>query len=323
MDFTAIGQCIKEEFSDFERRYSDCLPQGEDTLGLLADYVLNQKGKRLRPLISLLIAKTCGGVTDATFRAAIILELLHTASLVHDDVLDESDLRRGQPTVNSKWDNRTAILFGDYIYGRCLHLIETKEDFELLGIYSKIAMELPQGEFLQKDVSVSQNCSQEAYFEIIDRKTASLFGAAAYVGAKTAKGGKDYSKGAEKFGRLLGRAFQIKDDILDLKINSNSGKGYGNDIKEKKITLPVIFLLDSLSEGEKRRLLEFIARDEKTERQIRELIEALHGTDCLQKSDDVVKRYSKMAVEQLQTLPENDYRIKLGELTESLISRNV
>ncbi len=323
MDFTTIEQCVKEEFADFECRYLNCLPQGEGTLGLLADYVLNQKGKRLRPLLSILLAKTCGRVTEATFRAAIILELLHTASLVHDDVLDQSNVRRGKPTVNSKWDNRTAILFGDYVYGRCLNLIETKEDFELLGIYSKIAMELPMGEFLQKDVSESQDCSKETYFEIIDRKTASLFGASAFVGAKTAEGEKDYSKEAEKFGRLLGRAFQIKDDILDLDINSNSGKGYGNDIKEKKITLPIIFLLESLSEEEKKQLLEFIARDEKTDKQIRKLIEALHGTNCLQKASEVVEQYSKMAIEQLDTLPKNDYRIKLGELTESLISRNV
>lgn len=323
MNLVELSQCVEQEFTLFDSKFSACLPNGDDTLGRLSDYALCQKGKRLRPLVSFLIAKTCGGASEATYRAAVILELLHTASLVHDDVLDESKLRRGKRTINDIWDNKTAILFGDYIYGVCLHLIETKEDFELLDIYSKIARELPQGELLQKDVTDSMNCSEETYFNIIDGKTASLFGASAYVGAKTAKGSKDYSKEAEQFGRMLGRAFQIRDDILDLTLETDSGKGHGNDIKEKKITLPIIFLLKELGQEEKSRLLEFIAGDDKTDDDIARLLKSIQNTDCLNKAEQQVIRYSQMAKQHLQTLPENDYRKKLEDLTDYLVLRNL
>lgn len=323
MNLVELSRCVEQEFALFDSKFRACLPDCGGTLGSLSDYVLHQKGKRLRPLISFLIAKTCGGASKSTYRAAVILELLHTASLVHDDVLDESKLRRGQRTINDIWDNKTAILFGDYVYGVCLHLIETKEDFELLSIYSKIARELPQGELLQKDVADSMNCNEEAYFKIIDGKTASLFGASAYVGAKTAKGTKDYSKEAEQFGRTLGRAFQIRDDILDLTLDTDSGKGHGNDIKEKKITLPIIFLLKELGQAEKRQLLEFIAREGKTDAEIDRLLRRVQSTDCLNKAEQEVIRYSQMAKQHLQSLPENDYRKKLEDLTDCLVLRNL
>ncbi|MEE0947884.1 MAG: polyprenyl synthetase family protein [Bacteroidales bacterium] len=323
MSLEAISLCVKEEFVSFENRFRDCMPCGEGTIGLLTEHVLSQKGKRLRPLVSFLVAKACGQVTESTYRAAIILELLHTASLVHDDVLDESDLRRDKPTINRLWGNKTAILFGDYIYGKCLHLIETKKDFELLEIYSKVARELPQGELLQKDISESQDYGKESYFRVIDRKTASLFGASAYIGAKTATEEKDYSFDAEQFGRLLGRAFQIRDDMLDFDMSSIGGKGFGNDIKEKKITLPLIFLLESLNESDREYLLGFIAREDKTEREIKALIEAVCESDCLDKSEEEVRRYSLLAKEHLQLLPDNEYRKKLEELTDYLVLRKL
>lgn len=323
MSLTEFSACVEKEFDLFESKFKACMSYGEGTLGNLVDHVFSRRGKRLRPLVSFLVSKTCGTITEATYRAAIILELLHTASLIHDDVLDESYLRRGKPTVNKLWGNRTAILFGDYIYGKCLQLIETKEDFGLLEIYSKVAKELPQGELLQKDISESQDCSQESYFDVIDRKTASLFGASAYIGAKTSDSSEDYSSVAEEFGRLLGRAFQIRDDILDFDITSAGGKGFGNDIKEQKITLPLIFMLDKLSNSEKERLLRFIASNDKSEEEIKTLIKAVCETDSLCKAEQVVEYYSNMAKQQLRLLPDNEYRKKLENLTDYLILRNL
>lgn len=322
MDLKHIGDRVEGHLDLLERKFSECLPEREGTLGCLSEYVTKRKGKRLRPLVTFLMAEACGGVSDATFRSALILELLHTASLVHDDVIDEGEQRRGAATVNKKWDNRTAILLGDYIYGRCLSLIETKEDFKLLGIYAKIAMELPKGELLQKDASEAASHDEVSYFEIIDGKTASLFGASAYLGAKTAKGEKDYSSWAEEFGRLLGRAFQIKDDILDLSLDNNTGKTCANDIREKKITLPLIHLLNEVSEKEKGRILAFISQDEKSETDIRSLISYLHTTDCILRTEKEVRRYSQEAKRVLQSLPLNDYRKKLEDLTELLVLRN-
>ncbi len=318
-----LRQEVEREIACFEEKFLACMPFGDDTIGALTKYVLSQKGKRVRPLISFLVAKLCGGVSEATYRAAIILELLHTASLVHDDVLDESSLRRGKPTVNKIWGNKTAILFGDYIYGKCLQLIETQEDFDLLPIYSKIARELPQGELLQKELSDSQSYEEKSYFGVIDRKTASLFGASAYVGAKTAESKEDYSSSAESFGRLLGRAFQIQDDILDFDLSSKSGKGFGNDIKERKITLPLIFLLQSLEEKERKHLLDFLALEQKSEDSIRLLIESVEKYGCLEKAQEQVAYYSAKAKEALLLLPDNEFREKLEQLTDCLIGREL
>lgn len=318
-----LRQGVEREIACFEEKFLACMPCGDDTIGALTKHVLSQKGKRLRPLISFLVAKVCGGVSEATYRAAIILELLHTASLVHDDVLDESSLRRGKPTINRIWGNKTAILFGDYIYGKCLQLIETQEDFDLLPIYSKIARELPQGELLQKELSDSQSYEEKAYFDVIDRKTASLFGASAYVGAKTAESKEDYSNSAERFGRLLGRAFQIQDDILDFDLSCKSGKGFGNDIKERKITLPLIFLLQTLEEKERKRLLDFLALEQKSEDSIKALIESVGEYGCLKKAQEQVAYYSLEAKKALLDLPNNEFREKLGQLTDCLIGREL
>ena len=323
MDLTRFSQCVEREFALFEEKFRECLPCFEGTMGQMSEYVFRQKGKRLRPLISFLTAKACGEVNGATYRAAVVLELLHTASLVHDDVLDESNLRRNAPTVNNIWGNRAAILFGDYIYGRCLQLIETKEDFELLSIYSKVARELPQGELLQKDLSEAQNHDINSYFAVIDRKTASMFGAAAYIGAKTACQDARYVKAAEQFGRLMGRAFQIRDDILDFDTSCTSGKGFGNDIKEKKITLPVIFWIDTLGQKEKEELLAFVAKDKKSQQEILSFVERLKTTDCLNKAGQQVGKYSSLAKEQLKQLPDNEYRKQLEDLTDCLVERDL
>ena len=323
MDLTRFSQCVEREFALFETKLRECLPCFDGTMGQMSEYVLRQKGKRLRPLISFLTAKTCGEVNEATYRAAVVLELLHTASLVHDDVLDESNLRRNLPTANNIWGNKAAILFGDYIYGKCLQLIETKEDFELLSIYSKVARELPQGELLQKDLSEAQNHDINSYFAVIDRKTASMFGAAAYTGAKTSCRNASYVEAAEQFGRLLGRAFQIKDDILDFDTSCTSGKGFGNDIKEKKITLPVIFWIDTLGQKEKEELLAFVAKDKKSQQEILSFVERLKTTDCLNKAGQQVGKYSSLAKEQLKQLPDNEYRKQLEDLTDCLVERDL
>ena len=323
MDLTRFSQCVEREFALFETKLREYLPCFDGTMGQMSEYVLRQKGKRLRPLISFLTAKTCGEVNEATYRAAVVLELLHTASLVHDDVLDESNLRRNLPTANNIWGNKAAILFGDYIYGKCLQLIETKEDFELLSIYSKVARELPQGELLQKDLSEAQNHDINSYFAVIDRKTASMFGAAAFTGAKTACRNASYVEAAEQFGRLLGRAFQIKDDILDFDTSCTSGKGFGNDIKEKKITLPVIFWIDTLGQKEKEELLAFVAKDKKSQQEILSFVERLKTTDCLNKAGQQVGKYSSLAKEQLKQLPDNEYRKQLEDLTDCLVERDL
>lgn len=322
MDIKEYAKCIEEELKTFDAMYQECKQSDVDMLTDILSYSLSQKSKKLRPLITLLVAKTCGGISKSTYRSAIIMELLHTASLAHDDVLDESDLRRNQPTINAKWGNNAAILYGDYLFGKSLQLIHTKEDFELLPIYSKVARELPMGELLQKEISENSDISRESYYKVIDNKTSSLLGASAYIGAKTAITNEDYSQIAEEFGRLLGRAFQIKDDILDFQINETSGKKYGNDIKECKFTLPMLDYIDSLEENIKQEVINFVKQEEKSEEEILKLVLSVIESGSLNKTEEEVKYYSNKAKEQLQFLPSNEYRKILENLVETLINRN-
>lgn len=322
MEIKDIAKFIENELNTFEVMYQECKTSDVGMLSDILSYSLSQKSKKIRPLITLLVAKACGGVSDSTFRSAIIVELLHTASLAHDDVLDNSDLRRNQPTINSRWGNNAAILYGDYLFGKSLQLIHTKEDFELLPIYSKIARELPMGELLQKDILEKGDISRQSYFNVIDFKTSSLLGASAYIGAKTAQTDKDYTLYAEEFGRLLGRAFQIKDDILDFAISQTSGKKFGNDIKECKFTLPILDYIEQLEESVKLNAINFVKQKDKSDEEVLKFVMDIAESGSLKKTEEQVKYYSNKAKEILKHLPENQYREVLEQLVETLIERN-
>lgn len=322
MELKDIAKSIEKELNTFELMYQECKTNDVEMLSDILTYSLSQKSKKIRPLLTILVAKACGGLSDSTYRSAIIVELLHTASLAHDDVLDNSDLRRNQPTINSRWGNNAAILYGDYLFGKSLQLIHTKEDFDLLPIYSKIARELPMGELLQKDVLEKGDTSREAYFNVIDYKTSSLLGASAYIGAKTATTKQDYTKYAEEFGRLLGRAFQIKDDILDFEISQVNGKKYGNDIKECKLTLPILDYIDTLDEEIKLNVIDFVKQKDKSDEDVLQLVLDVVNSGSLTKTEEKVKYYSDKAKEVLSNLPENQYRKTLEQLVEILIKRN-
>ena len=322
MEIKDIAKSIEKELNTFELMYQECKTNDVEMLSDILTYSLSQKSKKIRPLLTILVAKACGGLSDSTYRSAIIVELLHTASLAHDDVLDNSDLRRNQPTINSRWGNNAAILYGDYLFGKSLQLIHTKEDFELLPIYSKIARELPMGELLQKDVLEKGDTSREAYFNVIDYKTSSLLGASAYMRAKTATTKQDYTKYAEEFGRLLGRAFQIKDDILDFEISQVNGKKYGNDIKECKLTLPILDYIDTLDEEIKLNVIDFVKQKDKSDEDVLQLVLDVVNSGSLTKTEEKVKYYSDKAKEVLSNLPKNQYRKILEQLVEILIKRN-
>lgn len=321
MRLQQISDCVSSEFEEFDRLYSHSVSLEKGTLGQALNYVLSQQGKRIRPLLIILMAKACGRVTDSTYRSAVILELLHTASLVHDDVLDKSETRHNRPTVSRKWGNNTAVLLGDYLYGLCLQIIKTQEDFELMSIYSRIARELPMGEILQKDISERQDVSLDSYYEVIRYKTASLFAAACHIGARTSQAQKDYVPVAEDFGRNLGMAFQIRDDILDFDTRGGSGKGFGNDIYEKKITLPLIFHLETLSSIERSRLFSFIRQDEKEDGKVLAFVNEVLLSGALEKAEQLVEFYSEKAKKSLLSLPESEYRDCLGDLVDCLVSR--
>lgn len=316
-----ITDPIQHYLELFDKRFSESLELEGFFIDDIIKYILEKRGKKIRPILTFLSANICGGVTSQTIRCALILELLHTASLVHDDVIDQSDKRRGDNTLNKLWGNNTAVLFGDYLYGKCLELIETQSDFNLLPKFAKIGSELPLGELLQKEVSEGVDYSEETYYKVIGKKTAAMMEVSAELGAISAGATKEEINSLKTFGFYMGLAFQVMDDILDFSPEFNTGKPYGNDIKEKKKTLPLIYLLNDSSQEEKDEILKFINQEEKSEKEILELIEKVNKGGYLEKADEKVQSFCKLAEIQLNGFKDSESKTGLIELLYSLANR--
>lgn len=321
MVLNTIIEPIEKELELFENKLLSTTRKEGFFIDDISAHVFNNQGKRIRPIITLLSASLVGEINEKTIRSAIILELLHTASLIHDDVLDQSDLRRGVETVSTKWGNNSAILFGDYLYSKCLELIETKEDFNLIPIYAKVGRDLPLGELMQKDISEKLDYSVDSYFSIINKKTASLLQASAEVGVMTTNTNSEHLDSLSQFGLNLGLAFQIKDDILDFN-NQNTGKPIGNDIREKKITLPLIYFLNDQSEEKRKEILELIKKDDKTDEEAQGLIDVVSSGVYLDIAQKKVEKYSNISKEHLSKLPDSKHKEGLLELVDYLLNRN-
>ncbi len=321
MVLNTIIEPIEKELELFENKLLSTTRKEGFFIDDISAHVFNNQGKRIRPIITLLSASLVGEINEKTIRSAIILELLHTASLIHDDVLDQSDLRRGVETVSTKWGNNSAILFGDYLYSKCLELIETKEDFNLIPIYAKVGRDLPLGELMQKDISEKLDYSVDSYFSIINKKTASLLQASAEVGVMTTNTNSEHLDSLSQFGLNLGLAFQIKDDILDFN-NQNTGKPIGNDIREKKITLPLIYFLNDQSEEKRKEILELIKKDDKTDEEAQGLIDVVSSGVYLDMAQKKVEKYSNISKEHLSHLPDSKHKESLLELADYLLNRN-
>lgn len=244
MDFlSSIRQPIANEFNDFVSLFNDSLQNEDRLLGLVLSHIRNRGGKRMRPLLVLLAAKAYGEVNEATLNAAIGVELLHTASLVHDDVVDESSERRGQPSVNAIYNNKVSVLVGDYLLSTSmLHFSKTR-NWEIIRTLATLCQTLSSGEVLQLENIQNTDVSEEIYYKIIHRKTASLFETCAVVGALSVGASEEDKEKARQFGYDLGMIFQIRDDIFDYYESKEIGKPTGNDMAEGKLTLPIIYAL--------------------------------------------------------------------------------
>lgn len=321
MHIKNITDPIQEYLDLFDKKFSESLELEGFFIDDIIKYILEKKGKKIRPILTFLAAKIAGGITSQTIRCALILELLHTASLVHDDVVDESDKRRGDITLNKIWGNSTAVLFGDYLYGKCLELVETKSDYNLLPKFARLGSDLPLGELLQKSVSESFDYSEETYYKVIKKKTATMMEISAELGAISAGANEEVIDALKNFGHYMGLAFQIRDDILDLSPEFNTGKPYGNDIKEKKKTLPIIYLLNDSSDNEKTGILNFINQDKKSEEEILELIDKIDKGGYLDKANEKVQSFCKLAEKQLEVFKDSQSKAGLIELLYTLANR--
>jgi len=273
-----IKEPVKQHIVEFEKYFRGSMKSSVPLLDRITRYIVKRKGKQMRPLFVFLAAEISGGVNDSTYRGASLVELLHTATLVHDDVVDDSNERRGFFSINALWKNKISVLIGDYLLSRGLLLSLENDDFEMLKIVSNAVKEMSEGELLQIEKARRLDIQEDVYYEIIRKKTASLIASCCACGSFSAAGDAKLSEQMRLFGEKVGMAFQIKDDLFDYQKANNTGKPSGIDIRDKKMTLPLIYLLNNSGERDKRRIKNIIKNHntdiEKVSALIREVSES-------------------------------------------------
>jgi len=254
-----LSRPVSDELALFHREFAGSFQSDIGMINDIANYILEQKSKRIRPLLVLLSAKLCGTPTDATIVSASLVELLHTATLIHDDIIDESITRRGVPSVNAVWQNKVSVLMGDFLFSRSLTNMLRLRNFEGLELLSKISEALSSGEILQLAKSYNNGMDEESYFRMIWLKTASLFAGSCKIGALSVDSNTEQAEALWKFGKYLGMAFQIKDDLFDYTAREDKiGKPIGRDLKSNLVTLPLLYVLNTMTKAESRKIREAI-----------------------------------------------------------------
>jgi octaprenyl-diphosphate synthase len=312
---------IVDELKEFEIHFKQAVKSNVSLLDKIMQFIVKRKGKQLRPMFVLLSAKLGGEINEKTYRAASLVELLHTATLVHDDVVDESLERRGFFSINTLWKNKIAVLVGDYLLSKGLLLSLDNSDYKMLQILSNAIKLMSEGELLQLEKARNLNLKEEIYFEIIKNKTASLLASACAAGASTTfTDGKQVEK-MRSFGEKVGVAFQIKDDLFDYG-TENIGKPTGNDIKEKKLTLPLIYTLNNVNNNLRRKLI-YIVKNENTDKEkVKFVIEEVQKAGGIQYATVKMLAYRDEALSILYTFPDGPVRNGLEELVRYTTDRN-
>jgi octaprenyl-diphosphate synthase len=312
---------IAAEMELFEQKFRGQMKSDVMLLDQIMNYIVKRKGKQLRPMFVFLMAGVCGQITEATYRGASLIELLHTATLVHDDVVDDSNYRRGFFSVNALWKNKVAVLVGDYLLSRGLLLSVDNGDFELLQIVSTAVREISEGELLQLYKARRLDITETVYYDIIRQKTASLIAACCAVGARSAGVDPAIVKKARTFGEKVGIAFQIKDDLFDYG-TAEVGKPLGIDIKEKKMTLPLIYALNKAGFLEKRRVINIIKNDSENPKKVDEVITFVKNSGGIEYATQAMNSYVVEAQSLLDSFPESTYRQSLHQLVQYTIERS-
>jgi octaprenyl-diphosphate synthase len=316
-----IKSPIKEDLQQFEQVFKQVMKSHIPLLDKVTRYIVKTKGKQMRPMFVLLSAKISGGVNESTYRAATLIELLHTATLVHDDVVDDSNERRGFFSINALWKNKIAVLVGDFLLSRGLLLSLDNNDFELLKIVSNAVKEMSEGELLQIEKARRLDIKEPVYFEIIQKKTASLIASCCAVGAASAGADKDMIDRMRDFGVNTGIAFQIKDDIFDYESNRNAGKPTGIDIKERKMTLPLIYTLNHVDSIEKRHLINIVKNHNENPEKVAQVIDRVRQSGGIEYASQIMKTYVDKALALIENLPESESLDSLRNLVHFTIAR--
>ena len=312
---------IAEEMKAFEGKFRQSMKTKVMLLDTIMNYIVQRKGKQIRPMFVFLTAGLCGDVTEKTYRGAALIELLHTATLVHDDVVDDSNYRRGFFSVNALWKNKIAVLVGDYLLSKALLLSINNDDFELLKIGSNAIQEMAEGELMQMEKARKLDITEEVYFEIIRRKTATLIAACCAMGVSSVGADAETVEKARLFGEKVGVAFQIKDDLFDYG-DAEIGKPLGIDIKEKKMTLPLIYALNQADWSTKRRVINIIKNESENSQRVSEVIAFVKQSGGLEYATKAMKNLVEEAQNILNTFPETRFRSSLAGLVQFTIERS-
>ena len=305
---------VAKEMQEFEAHFKESMKSTVPLLDKITHYIVKRKGKQMRPLFVFLTAKLFQNINPSTYRAASLIELLHTATLVHDDVVDESYKRRGFFSINALWKNKIAILVGDYLLSRGLLLSVENEEFDLLKIVSTSVKLMSEGELLQIEKARKLDIEEEVYFDIITKKTATLIASCCATGAKSANQSDEIIEQMRLFGEKVGISFQIKDDLFDYGSGENLGKPTGIDIKEKKMTLPLIYALKQADQSKRRKIINIVKQNNNSEKKIKEVIDFVIRSGGLEYATKRMLEYRDQALEILSQFEDNEAKESLKNL---------
>ena len=320
-NFTEIQALMKSELDLMNKILVDRLDSNVDLISQMSQYIINSGGKRIRPLLLLICAKATEYDGDYHYSMAVVIELIHTATLLHDDVVDQSATRRGQETANELWGNAPSVLVGDFLYSRAFEIMVEPNSMEIMRILSKATNQISEGEVLQLLNIKNANVTQAEYFKVIERKTACLFKAACQIAGILSSADQKAIIAMGSFGMHLGNAFQIIDDTLDYESDSNIiGKEIGDDLSEGKVTLPMIYALEKTKKAENKILKDAIKNADASH--IDQIVEILLNVDAFQYSRDIAKIESNRALESIDYLPDSKYKTALKLLCELSLERN-
>jgi octaprenyl-diphosphate synthase len=313
---------IKNEMELFEKKFSNLMISKVSLLNRITHYVVNRKGKQMRPMFVFLSAKIISSeiVSDKVFRAASIIELIHTATLIHDDIVDSSNMRRGFFSLNALWKNKIAVLVGDFLLSKGMLLCIDNDDFDLLKIISNSVKDMSEGELLQIEKARKLDIDEQTYFDIITKKTASLIASCCALGAAASNGSNEKIEFFRKLGEKVGIAFQLKDDLFDYG-SKKIGKPIGVDLKEKKLTLPIIYAINNSSKLKKRWLMNSIKNHNKDSKVIKEVIDYVKDTGGIEYTTSKLMSYHQSALSDLKKLDDSEYKKSLKKLINYVIER--
>ncbi|WP_223599499.1 polyprenyl synthetase family protein [Chryseobacterium sp. GVT01B] len=316
-----IKRPINDEMKLFEQKFYESMQSKVALLDKVTRFIVTTKGKQMRPMFVFLCAKLVGEVTEKTYRGASMIELIHTATLVHDDVVDESFKRRNFFSINALWKNKIAVLVGDYLLSKSVLLSTDHKDYDLLGVISRTIREMSEGELLQLEKARKLDITEDVYYEIIRQKTATLIAACCEIGVLSNNADEALAKKMMDFGTFTGMAFQIKDDLFDYLSSNVIGKPVGIDIKEQKMTLPLIHTLKIANEKDRKYYFDTIKRYNNNPKRVKELIEFVKTSGGLEYAITVMKDFQQKAKDILNEFPDSEARKSLHSMLDYVIER--